>query len=159
MNNRDPYAELMVALKGEEQYKKEMQEQIEEAEKEYEKLMSEIKDIPIPPMPEPSEYFSCSMYPECFSKMKVQTMDGYSKIEKELNLKNLKYTEDIFVTIKCGDGNLNAILQPNENYDGYIWDWDWWEGEENVELVGAIALSDIRIYGNKLEYKDENKEV
>lgn len=86
-------------------------------------------------------------------------MNAYSKIEKELNLENLKYMEDIFVTIKCGDGHLNAILQPNENYDGYIWDWDWWEGEENVELVGAIALSDIRIYGNKLEYKDENKEV
>lgn len=35
MNNYDPYVELLVALKGEEEYKKDLQEQIEEAEKEY----------------------------------------------------------------------------------------------------------------------------
>ena len=82
-------------------------------------------------------------------------MNGYEKIESELRLNDLAYVEDIIVTIKCGDTILNAILQPNDDYDGYIWDWDWWEGEQNVELIGAIAKGDIRIYGNKLEYRKE----
>lgn len=87
--------------------------------------------------------------------MNVFETNAYDKIEKELDLDKLACIEEIFVTIKCGDVTLNAILQPNENFDGYIWDWDWWEGEDDVELIGAIAMSDIRIEGNQLVYREE----
>lgn len=81
-------------------------------------------------------------------------MNGYKKIENELNLDKIACIEKLLVIVRCDDLIFNCVLRPNRDFDGWEWDWDWWEGEENVELIGAIALSDIKIEGNQLKYRE-----
>ena len=81
-------------------------------------------------------------------------MNGYEKIENELNLDKIACLEKLLVIIRCGDFILHCILKPNRDFDDWVWEYDWWEGEENVELIGAIALSDIKIEGNQLKYRE-----
>ena len=81
-------------------------------------------------------------------------MNGYEKIENELNLDKIACIEKLLVVVRCNDLVIHCVLRPNKDFDGWVWDWDWWEGEENVELIGAIALSDIRIEGNQLKYRE-----
>lgn len=157
MDNYDPYVELMIALKGEAQYKKELQKQVEEATAEYERLMAGIKDIKIPE-PKP-EYFSCPVFSECissnyFRKEDGTEMNGYEKIENELNLDKIACLEKLLVIIRCDDLILHCILKPNSDFNDWEWEYDWWEGEEDVELIGAIALGDIKIEGNQLKYRE-----
>ena len=40
------------------------------------------------------------------------------------------------------------ILEYEFDPDQYIWLSDWWEGEENVELIGYSPLSKIILRGN-----------
>jgi len=83
-------------------------------------------------------------------------MNGYEKIEKELNLDKLKYAGDIIVTIRINGVLISELLLDFdlEDYDDWVWEHDWWEGEEDVEFVGAQVLSDVVIEGNKLEYRE-----
>lgn len=81
-------------------------------------------------------------------------MNGYEKIENELNLDKIAQIEKLLVIVQCDDLQFDCILRPNRDFDGWVWDYDWWEGEENVELIGAIALSDIKIEGNQLKYRE-----
>lgn len=40
----------------------------------------------------------------------------------------------------------NELLNVDMNVSGYyVWDNDWHEGQEDVEILGCIALSDIKI--------------
>lgn len=82
-------------------------------------------------------------------------MNGYEKIEKELKLDKLKYAGDILVTIRINGGLISELLIfDTEDYDSWAWEKDWWEGEEDVEFVGAQLLYDVEIQGNKLEYRE-----
>lgn len=81
-------------------------------------------------------------------------MNGYEKIENVLNLDKIACIEKLLVIIRCGDFIVHCTLEPNEDFDGWVWDYDWWEGEENVELIGAIAIDDIKIEGNQLKYRE-----
>lgn len=79
----------------------------------------------------------------------------YEEIEKELHLDDIECMENILVSIRCDDLIHNVIIGPNEDFN-WAWDYDWWEGEEDVEFLGAIALSDIRIEGNQLKYRKKD---
>lgn len=81
-------------------------------------------------------------------------MNAYEKIENELNLDKIACIEKLLVIIQCGEFIVHCILRPNRDFDGWEWNYDWWEGEENVELIGAIAISDIKIEGNQLKYRE-----
>lgn len=83
-------------------------------------------------------------------------MNGYEKIENELKLDKIACIEKLLVIVRCDDLIFNCVLRPNRDFDRWEWDcdWYWWEGEENVELIGAIALSDIKIEGNQLKYRE-----
>lgn len=82
-------------------------------------------------------------------------MNGYEKIEKELRLDKLKYAGDIVVTIRINGGLVSQLLRfDTEDYVDWVWEHDWWEGEEDVEFVGAQLLYDVVIEGNKLEYRE-----
>lgn len=81
-------------------------------------------------------------------------MNGYEKIENELKLDKIACIEKLLVIVRCNDLIFSCVLRPNRDFDGWEWDWDWWEGEEKVELIGAIALNDIRIEGNQLKYRE-----
>ena len=38
----------------------------------------------------------------------------------------------------------NEVLEVDMNVDGYyVWASDWYEGQDDVEILGCIALSDI----------------
>lgn len=83
-------------------------------------------------------------------------MNGYEKIEKELKLDKLEYAGDILVTIKMNGGIFTTRMKFDTiDYDDWVWESDWWEGEEDVEFVGAQLLCDVVIEGNKLEYREE----
>ena len=77
-------------------------------------------------------------------------MDGYELIEEALNLDHLKYYDYILVTIRINDCITTELL----SYDGcnFIWENDWWEGEQDIEFIGAAYLSDIKVNGNQLSY-------
>ena len=82
-------------------------------------------------------------------------MIGYEKIENELRLDKLKYSGDIIVTIRINGSLISELLQfDTDDYNTWVWENDWWEGEENVEFVGAQLLCDVEIEGNKLEYRE-----
>lgn len=81
-------------------------------------------------------------------------MNGYQKIENELNLDKIDVLEDLLVRIRSGDVRLECILHYDSDYNDWEWEWYWWGGEEDVALIGAIALSDIKIEGNQLKYRE-----
>jgi hypothetical protein len=87
--------------------------------------------------------------------MRTKTMNAYEKIENDLKLDKLKYVGDILVTIRINDGIISELLKfDTDDYNIWVWENDWWEGEENVEFVGAQLLCDVIIKGNRLEYRE-----
>lgn len=67
-------------------------------------------------------------------------------------LKALPYIEDQLVYIKYKYSwetewtYSNEILEADGSVDGYyIWLTDWDEGQEDVEILGCIAISDIEV--------------
>lgn len=59
---------------------------------------------------------------------------------------------------------LNVIFSYNGDQDYGIWEYDWWEGQQEVYLVGIIPLSEIETFMPDTTgveenfYKAENKE-
>lgn len=63
-----------------------------------------------------------------------------------------KWSEDNYygtflVTISI-DGFETTELLEFEPVNGCVWVNDWWEGQENVKLLGFMPIDDIRIYGS-----------
>lgn len=87
--------------------------------------------------------------------MRTKAMSGYEIIENELRLDKLKYSGDIIVTIRINGSLISELLNfDTDDYNIWVWENDWWEGEENVEFVGAQLLNDVIIKGNRLEYRE-----
>ena len=57
------------------------------------------------------------------------------------------YYGSFLVTISADGFEITDILM-YEPGDGYIWENDWWEGEQDVKLLGFMPIDDIRIYGS-----------
>ena len=55
------------------------------------------------------------------------------------------YYTDFIVTIRVGDHETTEYLGLTNDGCNFVWENDWWEGEEDVRLVGFAALDDIRI--------------
>ena len=56
------------------------------------------------------------------------------------------YYTDFIVTILIDDAEITQLLEWDAE-DGFIWNSDWWEGQEDVKLEGFIPVSHIRIRG------------
>ena len=57
------------------------------------------------------------------------------------------YYGNFLVTISI-DGFEDTEILMYEPGNGYIWENDWWEGQEDVKLLGFMPIDDIRIYGS-----------
>ena len=42
----------------------------------------------------------------------------------------------------------NEVLEYNGDTDSFIWSYDWNEGQEYINIVGCIALEDIKVPDN-----------
>lgn len=56
------------------------------------------------------------------------------------------YYGDFLVTISIDGFETTEIL--SFELGEYVWVNDWWEGQEDVKLLGFIPIDDIRIYGS-----------
>ena len=56
------------------------------------------------------------------------------------------YYGDFLVTISIDRFETTEILE--FELGEYVWENDWWEGQEDVKLLGFIPIDDIRIYGS-----------
>ena len=79
---------------------------------------------------------------------------GYAKIEKALKLDKLAFVDDIVVTIRRNGDVINELLSPGQMQGSWEWLKDWWEGEEDVQFIGARYLGDCSCFGNHLEYNN-----
>ena len=79
---------------------------------------------------------------------------GYEKIEKALKLYRLAFVDDIVVTIRRNGDVITELLSPGQRNGEWEWLRDWWEGEEDVQFIGAMYLRDCTCFGNRLEYVD-----
>ncbi len=53
--------------------------------------------------------------------------------------------EDIIAVIEIDGVKTNQLLMVDMNVDGFfVWDNDWWEGEENVSLIDFFPVSDAQ---------------
>ena len=84
----------------------------------------------------------------------MEKLTGYEKIEKALRLDELDYVDDIVVSIRRDGDVITELLYPNYTAAGDKWEWfnDWWEGEADVQLIGARYLRDAGCFGNHLNY-------
>lgn len=80
-------------------------------------------------------------------------MNGYKKICDELRLNDLYFRSDIIVAIRCGTSIINELLLYDGSEDVWTWENDWWEGEEQVELIGATYVDWVDVRGNQLRYE------
>lgn len=56
------------------------------------------------------------------------------------------YYDDFLVTIWVGDHETTELLEFDANRFDFIWLNDWWEGEEDVRILGFAPISDIRLH-------------
>jgi hypothetical protein len=57
------------------------------------------------------------------------------------------YYGDFLVTISIDGFETTEILEFGPD-NKYVWLSDWWEGQEDVKLLGFIPIDDILIYGS-----------
>ena len=73
-------------------------------------------------------------------------MTGYEKIIAEMPS---DAWGDYIVDIRYKYSSQIVYSRSNEfvsiNYNGVTWNMDWWEGEEDVDLIGFIALEDVEV--------------
>lgn len=78
------------------------------------------------------------------------TYDVYGDIKDKVDCYAAIYGyDDYLVTINCG-GRVITELLLCENGE-LTWTNDWWEGEEDVRLLGFIPIGHIKIYWTAVE--------
>lgn len=87
------------------------------------------------------------------SLIKVNKNENPYHIIGEYIEKHITYVDDIIAVISL-DGNIinELFLVEITTESNFIWQNDWWEGEENVELIDFFFVSDAckRCDGNDL---------
>ena len=60
-------------------------------------------------------------------------------------MRDLKAYETLIVRIRVDGVEINEILEFNG--DDLSWRWlnDWYEGQKNIEYIGSIGLSEVKI--------------
>ena len=71
-------------------------------------------------------------------------IDAYTHIGQQA-LKGKRYHETIIVRIRVDGQCINEILEFDGGTASYIWQNDWYEGQKEVEYVGSVLLSEVRI--------------
>lgn len=72
-------------------------------------------------------------------------MDEYERKNAELD-KHLQIGYSYIIQIQEYDGNsydiLNELLLWDGEYEGYVWENDWYEGQE-FDFIGFIKIDDV----------------
>ena len=76
---------------------------------------------------------------------------------EEWCLKN--YYTSFLVTIKIGEYETTEVLEFNGDAMQFEWRNDWWEGDENVILLGFMPIDSIRIYNYPDHLPSEHDDV
>ena len=80
--------------------------------------------------------------------LQCKTNDPYTEIGDYIDeycLSKLGYYTSFLVTIEINGAEITEIL--SFETDSFIWDSDWWEGEQDIKLLGFRPISDIKCYG------------
>lgn len=56
------------------------------------------------------------------------------------------YYTDFLVTIRVGDREITEYLGLEDNASSFVWEYDWWEGEEDVRLLGFAPVDGIKLH-------------
>ena len=91
---------------------------------------------------------------EMFKLLFGDEMTGYQKIIQALRLDDLTRYGDIIVTIRVEGRIITELLEFDGTKFNWAWLRDWWEGEEDVQFIGAKYLDDVACVGNHLEYNN-----
>ena len=68
------------------------------------------------------------------------------------------YYSNFIVTLRL-DGELCTEYLVYETPDRlnpqgiWVWEWDWWEGQKDIELVGFLDINSVRVSGTPDNYK------
>ena len=54
---------------------------------------------------------------------------------------------DYLVRVSVGGFETTQYLQFDISKPGFVWEYDWWEGEEEVYLKGFLAVDDVHLHG------------
>lgn len=77
-------------------------------------------------------------------------MDPYGRIGLVIEKwADENFYDDFLVSIKIGNDIKTELLLLDCSIPGemFIWQDDWWEGEDNVDLIGFIPLSAVVVIG------------
>lgn len=61
------------------------------------------------------------------------------------------YYTDFLVTIWVGDHETTQYLGLEDNASGFVWEYDWWEGEQDVRLLGFFPVNEIKLHNYPVE--------
>lgn len=61
------------------------------------------------------------------------------------------YYTDFLVTIWVGDHETTQYLGLEDNASGFVWEYDWWEGEQDVRLLGFSPVNEIKLRNYPVE--------
>lgn len=82
--------------------------------------------------------------------------DAYSiignKVVKYICNSNEALDSDYIVKLKINGIVSNELMSYNPSYpDETYWNLDWWEGEENIEILGIIPVHKVEVPNNYKE--------
>ena len=80
--------------------------------------------------------------------------DPYSAIGKYIR-DHITAIEDIIAVIKINEVETNQLFMVDTNEENYfIWETDWWEGEENVTLIDFFPVSEAQRANQSVQSAD-----
>ena len=82
-----------------------------------------------------------------------KSTSAYESVEKVISKNKLYYNCDMLVKIKrkysweSGDKYVtsNEILTFDESGETAVWEYDWWEGEQDVWVIAAVPIEKIEL--------------
>lgn len=85
-------------------------------------------------------------------RKKIESKDPYQEIIDIIQeWCESEYYTDFLVTIeKNHDTETHYLELDTSSGIEFIWDGDWWEGENDIYLVGFYPIGDIVIYGEPI---------
>ena len=94
--------------------------------------------------------------------------DGYEYLHKQIEKlreeKNIYEYDDKYIVYYKLKHSKNeeyeyetTTLEYDYQLDKYVWEYDWWEGEDYIELVGITPVSKLIEIKPYYKVKEENK--
>lgn len=82
-----------------------------------------------------------------------KSSSAYEAVEKAISKNKLYYNCDMLVRIKCkysGESDneyvtSNEILTFDESGEVAMWEYDWWEGQQDVWVIAATPIEKIEL--------------